>query len=181
MTMTSAATMIIVIVGIVGVLLLLMGVGIYNGLVGKRMETNNAWSQIDVQLKRRYDLIPNLVETVKGYASHERETLEKVIQARNAAMGAQTVGEHAQAENMLTGALKSLFPVPDAYPDLKPNQNFLNLQEELTATENRIGFARQHYNDSVGDYNAATQRFPGVLVANLFAFRPAEFFHLDPA
>jgi LemA protein len=179
--MTTTAIAIVAIVGLVGVLLLLVGIGIYNGLISKRMETQNAWSQIDVQLKRRYDLIPNLVETVKGYASHERETLEKVIQARNAAMGAQTVGEHAQAENMLTGALKSLFAVSEAYPDLKANQNFLKLQEELTATENRIGFARQHYNDSVGDYNSAMQRFPGVLVANLFAFRPAEFFHLDPA
>src|SRR5207244_1867326 len=112
------------------------------------------------QLKRRYDLIPNLVETVKGYASHEKDTLERVVQARNMAMGAKGVAEQAAAENMLSGALKSLFAVTEAYPDLKANQNFLGLQEELTATENRIGFARQHYNDSVSQYNGALMRFP---------------------
>src|SRR5271166_161452 len=166
---------------VVVVLLLAVVILVYNGLVNKKVETENSWSQIDVQLKRRYDLIPNLVETVKGYATHERETLEKVIQARNAAMGAQTIGEHAQAENMLTGALKSLFAVSEAYPDLKANQNFLKLQEELTATENRIGFARQHYNDVVSQFNSALMRFPANLVAGMFGFKAAEFFQLDPA
>jgi LemA protein len=163
------------------VLVGLVAVAIYNGLVGKRVETENAWSQINVQLKRRYDLIPNLVETVKGYATHERETLEKVIQARNMAGSAQGMAERAQAENMLTGALRSLFAVAEAYPDLKANENFKALQEELTATENRIGFARQHYNDVVGQYNTSLQRFPANLVGGLFGFRQVEFFQLDPA
>ena len=131
------------------------GMAAYNGLIGKRMETTNSWSQIDVQLKRRYDLIPNLVETVKGYAAHERETLERVTEARMTAVGARGVADQARAENVLTGALKSLFAVAEAYPDLKANQSFLQLQEELTATENRIGFARQHYNDVVAQYNSA--------------------------
>ncbi|HEV8062420.1 MAG TPA: LemA family protein [Gemmataceae bacterium] len=154
---------------------------VYNSLVGRRVETQNAWSQIDVQLKRRYDLIPNLVETVKGYASHEKDTLEKVIQARNAAMNATGPAEHAAAENALSGTLKTLFSVAEAYPDLKANTSFLSLQEELKSTENRIGFARQHYNDVVSGYNAGLQQFPSNLVANTFGFRPAEFFKLDEA
>jgi len=161
--------------------LVLAGIAVYNGLVNKKVETENAWSQIDVQLKRRHDLIPNLVETVKGYAAHEKETLERVIQARNAAVNARGVAEQAQAENALTGTLKTLFAVSEAYPDLKANQSFLGLQEELTATENRIGFARQHYNDVVGQYNAALMRFPANIVGNLFGFRQVEFFQLDPA
>jgi LemA protein len=158
-----------------------MGVMIYNSLVNESTETKNAWSQIDVQLKRRYDLIPNLVETVKGYAGHEKETLERVIQARNMAMGAKSVAEQGQAENFLSGALKSLFAVSEAYPDLKANQNFLGLQEELTSTENRIGFARQHYNDVVGEYNATLMRFPANIVGGMFGFKPADFFQLDAA
>jgi LemA protein len=154
---------------------------IYNGLVNKKVETENAWSQIDVQLKRRHDLIPNLVETVKGYAAHEKETLERVIQARNAAVNARGVAEQAQAENTLTSTLKTLFAVAEAYPDLKANQSFLRLQEELTATENRISFARQHYNDVVSQYNAALMRFPSNLIGNLFGFRQVEFFQLDAA
>jgi LemA protein len=161
--------------------LVLAGIAVYNGLVNKKVETENAWSQIDVQLKRRHDLIPNLVETVKGYATHEKETLEKVIAARNAAVNARGVAEQAQAENALTGTLKTLFAVSEAYPDLKANQNFLGLQEELTATENRIGFARQHYNDVVGQYNAALMRFPSNILANIFGFRQVEFFQLDAA
>jgi LemA protein len=156
-------------------------IGIYNGLVGKRVETQNAWSQIDVQLKRRYDLIPNLVETVKGYASHEKETLERVIQARNAAMNARGVAEQAQAENALSGTLKTLFAVAESYPDLKANQNFLALQEELTATENRIGFARQHYNDVVSNYNTSLKTFPSNVLGGMFGFRAADFFKLDAA
>jgi LemA protein len=154
---------------------------VYNGLVNKKVETENSWSQISVQLKRRYDLIPNLVETVKGYAAHEKETLERVIQARNMAMGAKSIGEQAQAENALSGALKTLFAVSEAYPDLKANQNFLKLQEELTATENRIGFARQHYNDVVSQYNSALMRFPANIVGGLFGFKRADFFQLDAA
>jgi LemA protein len=164
-----------------GLLLVVVGIGLYNGLVNKRVETGNAWSQIDVQLKRRYDLIPNIVETVKGYAKHESETLEKVIQARNMAMNARGVAEQAQAENALSGTLKTLFSVSEAYPDLKANQNFMGLQEELKATENRIGFARQHYNDSVSIYNSALQRFPGNIIGGMFAFKNAEFFQLDAA
>src|SRR5260370_17894676 len=164
---------------VVALIAVVVGVGVYNGLVSRNVETKNAWSQIDVQLKRRYDLIPNLVETVKGYASHEKETLERVIQARNMAMGAKSIGEQAQAENQLTGALKSLFAVSEAYPDLKANQNFLKLQEELTATENRIGFARQHYNDVVGNYNSGLHRFPSNVIGTMFGFQPATFFKLD--
>jgi LemA protein len=164
-----------------GVIFIIVGIGLYNGLVNKRVETGNAWSQIDVQLKRRYDLIPNIVETVKGYAKHESETLEKVIQARNMAMNARGVTEQAQAENALSGTLKTLFSVSEAYPDLKANQNFLGLQEELKATENRIGFARQHYNDSVSLYNSALQRFPGNIVGGMFGFKSADFFQLDAA
>src|SRR6266446_2944489 len=133
--------------------------GSYNGLVRLRNQLENAWAQIDVQLKRRYDLIPNLVETVKGYAKHESGTLERVIQARNMAMAAKTVGERAEAENVLTGTLKSLFAVAEAYPDLKANQNFMSLQEELTSTENRVAYARQFYNDSVLSYNNKLQTF----------------------
>jgi LemA protein len=179
--MTSAIVVIALVCGVVAVLVVVSMIGIYNGLVNRRIETENAWSQIDVQLKRRYDLIPNLVETVKGYASHEKDTLEKVVQARNQAMNATrgSVAELAQAENALSGTLKSLFAVAEAYPDLKANQNFLGLQEELKATENRIGFARQHYNDSVGQYNSALQRFPSNLIAGAFAFKQAEFFKLD--
>lgn len=165
--------------GGVVLLLALFAIGIYNGLVSRKVDTERAWSQIDVQLKRRYDLIPNLVETVKGYASHEKDTLEKVIQARNMAMGAKTVGEHAAAENMLTGTLKTLFAVSEAYPDLKANQNFMELQRELTDTENRIGFARQHYNDVVADYNSMLMRFPNNMLAGMFGFRQVEFFELD--
>jgi LemA protein len=167
--------------GLIALLVVGFVVMVYNSLVGRRVETQNAWSQIDVQLKRRYDLIPNLVETVKGYATHEKETFERVIQARNAAMNASGPAEHAAAENALSGTLKTLFAVAEAYPDLKANTSFLSLQEELKSTENRIGFARQHYNDSVSGYNATLQRFPSNLIANTFAFRPAEFFKLDEA
>lgn len=152
--------------------------GAYNGLVRLRNQLENAWSQIDVQLKRRYDLIPNLVETVKGYAKHERETLEKVIQARNIAAAATNVRDRAEAENVLTGALKSLFAVAEAYPDLKANQNFLRLQEELTSTENKVAFSRQFYNDSVLAYNTRRELFPTNLVAGLFGFGRREFFEV---
>jgi len=170
---------VLIIVGLI-VLIGIFLVVLYNGLVKLRNRIDNAWSQIDVQLKRRYDLIPNLVETVKGYAAHERETLEAVIQARNMAISADTVGDQAQAENLLSGALKSLFAVSEAYPDLKANQNFLNLQEELTGTEGRIAYARQFYNDTVLRYNTKIQTFPAVMIAGMFRFTPREYFEAEP-
>ena len=173
--------MIWLIVGGGALIVVLFVIAAYNGLVNRKVETENAWSQIDVQLKRRYDLIPNLVETVKGYAAHEKETLERVVQARNAAISATGVADKAAAENALTGALRQIFALSEAYPDLKASQNFLGLQEELTATENRIGFARQHYNDVVSQYNTSLMRFPANLVGGLFGFRQVEFFQLDAA
>jgi LemA protein len=158
---------------------LLGGVYFYNSLVTKRVRCRNAWSQIDVQLKRRYDLIPNLVQTVKGYAAHERETLERVIQARNQAIAAKGVAKQAEAENFLTGARRQLFALSESYPQLKANENFAQLQEELTSTENKIAFARQHYNDSVGVYNAGREKFPANLVAGMFSFKAEDFFELE--
>jgi LemA protein len=151
----------------------------YNGLVSLRNKIENAWAQIDVQLKRRYDLIPNLVETVKGYAAHERDTLEAVVRARNAALAANGPQEQAQAENMISGALKSIFALSEAYPDLKANQSFLNLQEELTGTEGRIAYARQYYNDTVYRYNTKIQSFPTNVLANQFHFTEREHFEVD--
>jgi len=164
----------------IGVVLLLIGIAIYNGLVNGKIESQNAWAQIDVQLKRRHDLIPNLVETVKGYAKHEQGTLEKVIQARNAAVSAQGVNNQIAAENQLSGALRQLFALSEAYPDLKANTNFMSLQEELKSTENRIGFSRQHYNDSVGKYNASLMRFPNNIVAGFTGFTPVGFYEVPP-
>ena len=153
-------------------------VGVFNSLVRSRNRVKESWSDIDVQLKRRYDLIPNLVETVKGYAAHESGTLDKVIQARAKAMGAQSVAEHAQAENMLTGALKSLFAVAESYPDLKANQNFLELQRELSDTENKIQAARRFYNTNVRDLNTKVESFPSNLVSSWFKFDKRDFFEL---
>ena len=173
---------VIVIAAVIAVLLLIVAV-IYNSLIRSRNRVDNAWSQIDVQLKRRYDLIPNLVETVKGYAAHERQTLEAVTSARANAINAQqggNVAQQAQAENALSGALKSLFAVSEAYPDLKANQNFLQLQEELTSTEDRIAYARQFYNDSVLNYNNAIQTFPRSVLAGMFNFEKREFFEGAP-
>jgi LemA protein len=152
----------------------------YNGLISRRNRVDNSWSQIDVQLKRRHDLIPNLVETVKGYAAHERQTFESVTNARANAINAQGPAQQAEAENVLSGALKSLFAVAEAYPDLKANQNFLNLQEELTSTEDRIAYARQFYNDSVLGYNTKIQQFPAVVIANIFNFDARAFFDAEP-
>ncbi len=167
--------------GLLVVVVIAAAVGIYNRLVTLRNRVDNAWSQIDVQLRRRYDLIPNLVETVKGYAAHEKETFESVIQARNAAMGAQTVGEHSEAENMLSGTLKSLFALAENYPDLKANQNFMMLQEELSGTESKIAYSRQFYNDSVMSYNTAQQTFPANILAGMFGFTPREYFEIEEA
>jgi LemA protein len=169
----------LIVVGILVLLAVIVAL-IYNGLVRARNQVENAWSQIDVQLKRRIDLIPNLVETVKGYASHERETLEAVVQARNAAMAApDSPVAQAQADNMLTGALRQLFALSEAYPDLKANQNFLALQEELTATEGRVAYARQFYNDSVLAYNNRLQVFPTVIIASMFNFVRREYFEAE--
>jgi LemA protein len=162
---------VLVAIGVVLVLLIGYIVLLFNRLVSYRNRVNNAWHQIDVQLNRRADLIPNLVETVKGYASHERETFEAVTQARSAIMNAKSVGESAQAEGMLSQALKSLFAVAEAYPELKANQNFLALQEELSGTENKIAYARQFYNDSVMSYDIARQRFPANILAGMFGFK----------
>ena len=169
-----------IVVGVLVLLLILVVILMYNGLVRARNRIDNAWSQIDVQLKRRYDLIPNLVETVKGYAAHERSTFESVTQARANAINAQGPEQQAQAENVLSGALKSLFAVAEAYPDLKANQNFLNLQEELTSTEDRIAYARQFYNDSVLSFNNRIQTFPRSVIAGTFNFEKREYFEGDP-
>jgi LemA protein len=174
--------MTVAVIVIVVLVVLLVGWAIlsYNGLVSKRNRVDNAWSQIDVQLKRRHDLIPNLVETVKGYAAHERGTFEAVTQARANAINAQGPAAQAQAENVLSGALKSLFAVSEAYPDLKANQNFLNLQEEITSTEDRIAYSRQFYNDSVLTFNTKIQQFPSVILANMFNFSARDFFDAEP-
>jgi LemA protein len=156
-------------------------VAAYNGLIRKRNQIENAWSQIDVQLKRRHDLIPNLVETVKGYAEHEKSTLDAVIQARNAAVAAPTPSATAAAEGQLMGALRQLFALGEAYPDLKANQNFLALQEELSATEGRVAYARQFYNDSVLEYNNKLQQFPTMYFAKILDFQRREYFETDEA
>ncbi len=186
----STTAAVLIGVGVVAVLLIMFFVGIYNQLVALRNRYKNAFSQIDVQLKRRYDLIPNLVEVAKGYMSHERETLEAVINARNSAL---TAGQRAAAnpgdpaamqslnaaEGQLTGALGRLFALSEAYPDLKANQNMLALQEELTSTENKVAFARQAFNDAVMHYNTARETFPNVIVANFTGFLPASLFEIE--
>jgi LemA protein len=167
---------VLVVLGLLAVFL----VGLYNGLVRARNEVKNAWSQIDVQLKRRHDLIPNLVETVKGYAGHERGTLEAVVKARQQAIAASgNVAEAVKAENALSQTLRSLFAVAEAYPDLKANQNFLALQEELASTENKIGFARQYYNDSAMRFKNRIEVFPSNIFANAFGFAPEPFFQVE--
>lgn len=169
--------------GLVGVIIAIAAfvAAMFNRFVVLRNRVDNAWAQIDVQLKQRYDLIPNLVETVKGYAAHESTTFEKVTQARNMAMSASGVGEQAQAENMLTGALKSLFAVAEAYPELKANENFMNLQEQLSTIEQKIAYARQFYNDSVMTFNTAIQQFPGNVFASVFGFSAREYFEIEAA
>lgn len=166
-----------VVLGIV-LILVIMLISMYNGLVQLRNQVKNAWAQIDVQLKRRHDLIPNLIETVKGYMVHERETLTKITEARAAAMGAQTISDKAQAEGVLSNLMGRFQVAVEAYPDLKANQNFLGLQEELTSTENKISFSRQSYNDQVLFYNNKIQMFPSNIVAGMFAFKQEVFFEL---
>jgi LemA protein len=169
----------VVIVIAVVVLLLLFVVALYNRFVRLRNRADNAWAQVDVQLRRRYDLIPNLVESVKGYASHERETFERVTQARAAAGAARTVEEQAQAENMLTAALRQLFAVAEAYPELRASENFQALQEQLTETEGQIAVSRQIYNDTVLAYNNAIQVFPGVIIARPVGFSQRAFMEIE--
>lgn len=157
-------------------------VNLYNGLVGARNEVKNAWSSIDVQLKRRHDLIPNVIEAVKGYAAHERQTLDSVIKARQEAAASRgSVEERAQAENALTRSLRSLFALAEAYPNLKANENFIALQEELASTENKIGFSRQYYNDAVMRYKNKVEMFPGNIIAGMFNFQAEPFFQLEAA
>ena len=170
------ATIIIIVVVALFLLFLVLQ---YNTLVRLRNRTKNAWAQIDVQLRRRYDLIPNLIETVKGYAEHEKETFDAVIQARSSAMAATGPVDQAQNENLLEGTLKSLFALSEAYPDLKANVNFLELQEELTSTESKIAFARQHFNDSVLGYNNKIEVFPSNLIAGIFKFEQEEFYEVE--
>ena len=172
---------VLIVLVVIVVLAVIVGVVVYNRLVKLRNRVEAGWSQIDVQLKRRYDLIPNLVETVKGYAAHERQTLEAVIAARQQAVSAQGVEQQAQAENLLTGALRQLFAVSEAYPDLKANQNFLALQEELTGTEGRIAYARQFYNDQVLQYDNAREQFPGSIFAGMFNFEAKPYFETEEA
>jgi LemA protein len=169
-----------IVLGVVVVLIMLF-VGMYNGLVRLRNQVKNAWSQIDVQLKRRHDLIPNLVETAKGYVKHERGTLEAITQARSTAMQAQSPGAASKAEGALGDALSKFFLVVENYPDLKANQNFLAIQEELSSTENKISFARQFYNDQVLTYNTKVETVPTNLVAGMFGFQKSEFFQLESA
>ncbi len=169
-----------VLLGIV-VLLVLWVVAKYNQLVGLKNRIEGAWSQIEVQLKRRFDLIPNLVETVKGYATHEKELMENVTKARNAWQEAGSVQEQGEAQNMITGALKSLFAVAEAYPDLKANENFIMLQEEISGTESKIAYQRSFYNDTVMAYNTLVETFPTVIVANAFGFKEQEYFPMDEA
>ena len=155
------------------------GVSIYNSLVRLRNQVKNAWSQIDVQLKRRHNLIPNLIETVKGYMTHERDTLENITKARSAAVDASSIGDKSKAESQLSGALGKFNLVVENYPDLKANQNFLSLQEELTSTENKISFARQSYNDQVLFYNNKIEMFPSNLLAGMYHFMKEEFFEIE--
>ena len=171
----------LIIILVIIVLVVLFFVFAFNGAVRLRNRVDSAWSQISVQLQRRHDLIPNLIETVKGYAAHESSTLEAVTAARTSAVQAQQAGpaQQAQAENVLSGALRQLFALSESYPDLKANQNFLSLQEELTSTEDRIAYARQFYNDSVQKYNTKIQTFPTVIVAGMFNFSKREFFEAE--
>lgn len=173
-------TVLWIILGIV-VVLILWAIAVYNGLIKGRNQVDESWSDIDVQLKRRYDLIPNLVNTVKGYAAHEKDVFEKVTQARTAAMAAEAKGDLkgvAESENMLAGALKSLFAVSESYPELKANQNFLQLQQDLTDTEDKIQAARRFYNGNVRDFNTSLQTFPRNIVASMFGFKERTFFEV---
>jgi LemA protein len=179
MSVLFSAVGILVLLLVLLVVLVLFVIGIYNALVRLRNQVDNAWSQIDVQLKRRHDLIPNLVETAKGYMKHERGTFEAITEARSKAMGANTVSEASKAEGALGEALSKFMLVVENYPELKANQNFLAVQEELTGTENKISFARQSYNDQVLFFNNKTQMFPSNIIANMFSFTKRDFFEIE--
>lgn len=168
----------LILLGIIIILVIWM-IGMYNGLVRLKNQVKNAWAQIDVQLKRRHDLIPNLVETAKGYMKHERETFEEITKARNMAVNANTVPEQGKAEGQLTNALSRFLMVVENYPDLKANQNFLALQEELTSTENKVSFSRQFYNDQVQRFNTRIESFPTNMMAGMFGFKQADFFEVE--
>lgn len=177
------STTLLIILGVVAVLIIAV-IAVYNGLIRSRNRVEEAWSDIDVQLKRRYDLIPNLIETVKGYAAHEKETLDRVISARNSAMSAHSGADahtQAEAENMLSSTLKSIFALAEAYPDLKANQNFLELQRELSDTENKIQASRRFYNGNVRDFNTKIEVFPTNLIAGYLGFKKREFFEANEA
>ncbi|TAJ13712.1 LemA family protein [Patescibacteria group bacterium] len=169
-----------IVLAVVAVLIVWLVVA-YNGFISLRNRAKEAWSDIEVQMKRRYDLIPNLIETVKGYAAHEKQAFENVSNARAAAMGATSVSGHAEAENMLTGALKSIFAIAEAYPDLKANQNFLELQRELSDTENKVMASRRFYNTNVMSLNTAIEQFPGNIIAGMFKFVQMDLFELTEA
>ncbi len=171
----------LIVIVVIVVILAIALIAMYNNLVRMRNRVDNAWAQVNVQLQRRLDLIPNLVETVKGYASHESGTLQAVTEARTAAMAATTPEARAEAENMLTGALKTLFAVSEAYPDLKASANFLDLQAQLSETEDKISYMRQSYNDTVMKYNNGIQTFPAVIFAGMFGFKERELFEADAA
>jgi LemA protein len=180
--MMSALVLVVLLIVIgLPLLIILFVIGVYNALVRLRNQVDNSWSQIDVQLKRRHDLIPNLVETAKGYMQHERETFEEITKARSQAMGARNVSDASKAEGALGEALSKFMLVVENYPDLKANQNFLALQEELTSTENKISFARQSYNDQVLFFNNKIQMFPSNIVASMFSFKERDFFEIEVA
>lgn len=176
--LSTTATVIIIIFAVI-ILLVFYGIGVYNKLVNSRNKVKDQWAQIDVQLKRRADLIPNLVETVKGYAKHEKNTLTEVIEARNKFVSAGSINEEIEANNQLTGALNKLFALSESYPELKANQNFINLQNDLKDTEDKISYARQFYNDTVLTYNNLVQMFPSNIIANMFKFEVYEFFKIE--
>ena len=176
--LSTTATVIIIIFAVI-ILLVFYGIGVYNKLVNSRNKVKDQWAQIDVQLKRRADLIPNLVETVKGYAKHEKDTLTEVIEARNKFVSAGSINEEIEANNQLTGALNKLFALSESYPELKANQNFISLQNDLKDTEDKISYARQFYNDTVLTYNNLVQMFPSNIIANMFKFKVYEFFKIE--
>lgn len=176
--LSTTATVIIIIFAVI-ILLVFYGIGVYNKLVNSRNKVKDQWAQIDVQLKRRADLIPNLVETVKGYAKHEKNTLTEVIEARNKFVSAGSINEEIEANNQLTDALNKLFALSESYPELKANQNFISLQNDLKDTEDKISYARQFYNDTVLTYNNLVQMFPSNIIANMFKFEVYEFFKIE--
>ena len=176
--LSTTATVIIIIFAVI-ILLVFYGIGVYNKLVNSRNKVKDQWAQIDVQLKRRADLIPNLVEIVKGYAKHEKNTLTEVIEARNKFVSAGSINEEIEANNQLTGALNKLFALSESYPELKANQNFISLQNDLKDTEDKISYARQFYNDTVLTYNNLVQMFPSNIIANMFKFEVYEFFKIE--